>query len=212
MSELFYAVIALKANEVPGVVAQLKAHDLDPIGDWLDENHSSYYGNRNEDWKPFMDQTIGQLINITKGYQTQTNLIDLLKNDFSNVSIVRPIRIYFIDVFALFVEKYKKLADKVDFSISESGQCCLLIPNALPPLMQESLINVYCSVWQEVCNTYRQGNLHRVAMRIDDLQNFRNYLLKLFGTDDSPSLIAEQELTNRFPYQTKAPPSFARAQ
>ena len=209
MSDLFYAVIALKANEVPGVVAQLKAHKLDPIGDWLDKNYPAYYGNRNEDWKPFKDKTIGQLVNSTNGYQTQTNLIDGLKSDFSNVSTVRPIRVYFIDVFALFVDKYKTLAQRVDFSIAESGQCCVLIPNALSPLMQELLLGVYCSVWQEVCNSYRQGNLHRVAMRVDDLENFRNYLLKLFRTDDSPSVVAEQELTNRFPFRTKVPPSFA---
>ena len=75
--------------------------------------------------------------------------------------------------------------------------------------MQDQLLGTYCNVWQEVCNTYRQGNLHRIAMRVDDLQNFRNYLLKLFGSDDSPSIVAEQALANRFQFQTKEPPSFA---
>ena len=210
MSDLFYAVIALKTNEVPAVVAQLTALKLDTIGDWLTRNYAAFYGNRNEDWKPFKGQTISQLINETRGYQTQTNLIDQLQSDISNVSIVRPIRVYFIDVFALFVDKYKRLADRVDFSLAENGQCCLLVPSGLPPVMQELLIGVYCNVWQEVYNTYRQGNLHRIAMRVDDLQNFRNYLLKLFGSNDSPSLVSEQDLTNRFPFQTRQPPSFAR--
>ncbi|HEY2961742.1 MAG TPA: hypothetical protein VGJ37_04965 [Pyrinomonadaceae bacterium] len=210
MSDLFYAVIALKTNEVPAVVQQLDALKLDGVAAWLDQNHATFYGNRNEDWKPFNGQTISQLVNQTKGYQTQTNLIDQLKNDISNVGIVRPIRVYFIDVFALFVDKYIKFAGTVDFSVAESGQCCLLIPSALPFHMQDLLIGVYCKVWREVCNTYRQGNLHRIAMRVDDLQNFRNYLLKLFGSDDSPSIVAEQELSNRFPFQTKQPPSFAR--
>jgi len=209
MSDLFYAVIALKANEVSDVVAQLKAQKLDGIGEWLNNNHAAFYGKRNEDWKPFNGKTINQLVNETKGYQTQTNLIEQLKNDISNVAVVRPIRVYFIDVFALFVDKYKKLASKVDFSVADTGQCCLLIPSPLPLDMQDLLIGVYCNVWQEVCNTYRQGNLHRIAMRIDDLQNFRNYLLKLFGSDDSPSLVADQEIAKRLPYQTKEPPSFA---
>lgn len=210
MSDLFYAVIALKTNEVPGVVTQLNALNLNAVGAWLNQNHTNFYGNRNEDWKPFNGQTISQLVNQTKGYQTQTNLIDQLKNDISNVAIIRPIRVYFIDVFALFIDKYKDLAARVDFSVAESGQCCLLIPNALPINLQDQLIGVYCKVWQEVYNTYRQGNLHRIAVRVDDFQNFRNYLLKLFGSDDSPSLVADQELTNRFRYETKQPPSFAR--
>jgi|ERR1043165_9856052 hypothetical protein len=210
MSDLFYAVLALKTNEVPNVVAQLNALQLEVIGDWLSKNHVAFYGNRNEDWKPFKGQTINQLVNETRGYQTQTNLIDQLRADFSNVGIIRPIRVYFIDVFALFLEKYAKLAERLDFSVAESGQCCVLIPNTLSPLMQELLIGVYCKAWQQVCDTYRRGNLHRVAMRVDDLQNFRNYLLKLFGSDDSPSLVADQELSDRFQFQTKAPPSFAR--
>jgi len=210
MSDLFYAVIALKTNEVAEVVQQLNALGLRPVADWLTRYHGDFYGNRNEDWKPFRTQTIGQLINETRGYQTQTNLIDQLKSDVSNVAIVRPIRVYFIDVFALFIEKYERFAGRVDFSVAENGQCCALVPNMLPALVQEALITRYCTVWQEVYNTYRQGNLHRIAMRLDDLQNFRNYLLKLFGSDDSPSLVADQELTNRFQFQTKAPPSFAR--
>jgi|SRR5690349_2887774 len=210
MSDLFYAVIALKTSEVAQVVQQLNALQLNSIGDWLSNNYAAFYGNRNEDWKPFREQTIGQIINETKGYQTQTNLIDQLSNDVSNVEIVRPIHVYFIDVFALFVDKYERLAATVDFSVAESSQCCLLVPNVLSPMMQEMLITRYCFVWRQVCRTYRLGNLHRVVMRPDDLHNFRNYLLKLFHADDAPSLVAEQDLTSRFPFRTRQPPSFAR--
>jgi len=210
MSNLFYAVLALKSNEVADVVAQLNAAKLGDIGDWLDRNYAVAYGRRNEDWKPFNSQTIREIINEGQGYQTQTTLIEQLQTDVSNVAIVRPIRVYFIDVFALFIDKYIQLARTVDFSVAVNCQCCLLLPSTMPVQMQDQLIGVYRNVWRQVCNTYRQGNLHRIAMRIDDLQNFRNYLYKVFGTDDSPSLVADQELTNRFPYETKQLPSFAR--
>ena len=210
MADLFYGVIALKNGDVTSVVDQLKAQNLKEVADWLNANYAGFYGKRNEDWKPFNGQTISELINETKGYQTQTNLLDQLTNDARNISIIRPIRVFFIDAFALFLPKYVKMAERVDYHIAENGQCCLLIPAGLPRAIQDQLLGTYCLVWSEVCNSYRQGNLHRVAMRVDDLQNFRNYLLKLFGAEDSPSMVAEQELNKRFQYQTKEPPSFAR--
>jgi len=210
MADLFYGVIALKNSDVIAAIDQLKAQNLKEIADWLNANEAGFYGKRNEDWKPFNGQTIGELINETKGYQSQTNLLDLLKNDASNISIIRPIRVFFIDVFALFLQKYVRMAQRVDYALAENGQCCLLIPNGLSPAMQDQLLLTYCGVWSAVCNSYRQGSLHRIAMRVDDLQNFRNYLLKLFGADDTPSMVAEQELSKRFQYETKTPPSFAR--
>src|SRR5882724_11033200 len=199
MADLFYAVIALKNSDIDEVVAKLNAQKLDAIAQWLTQKKGLFYGKRNEDWKPFNGRTIYQLVNETKGYQTQTNLIEALDEQANNISIVRksPIKVYFIDVFALFVDKYVNLANKVDFHVADCGQCCLLMSYELPRDMQDQLIGTYCSVWKEVCNTYREGNLHRIAMRIDDLRNFRNYLLKLFGPVDAPTPVADRELDGR---------------
>lgn len=209
MADLLYAVIALKTGDVASAVAKLEAQNLTDVGAWLTQNQAEFYGSRIEDWRPFNDSTIRELVNETRGYETQTNLIDQLDEE-ADLEMIRPITVYFIDVFALFLEKYINFARRIDFSIAEKGRCCLLIPSTLPPQMQDLLIGTYCNVWRQVCKTYRGGNLHRIAMRLDDLQNFRNCLIKLFGSEDKPTTVADENLNDRFRYYTKVPPSVAR--
>jgi hypothetical protein len=212
MNDLFYAVIALKSNEVDQVIAKLLEQKKDDLAKWLTQR-KAWYGKTNEEWTPFNGQSINQLINETKGYQTATPLIDTLNNSLSNVEIVREsaITIYFIDAFALYVDKYANLAGIVDFHFADNAKCCLVLSPELPVAMQDQLLDKYCSVWKQVCITYRKGNLHRVAARSDDLKNFCNYLHKLFGSKDAPNPVADRELDQRWPYHTDRPPSFATA-
>ena len=210
MADLFYGVIALKSRDVTSAVDELKAQNLKEIADWLSANHAGFYGKRNEDWKPFNGQTIGELINETGGYQSQTNLLDRVQNDMSNVRIIRPIKVLFIDVFALFLQKYVAIARRgVDYDMAENGRCCLMIPTNLPYAMQDQLLGAYCMVWQDVCNAYREGKLHRIVLRVDDLKNFRNYLVTLSRAKDTPSKTAVEQVSKRFPYETKEVPSVA---
>ena len=200
MADLYYVVIAPKSNEVDQVVAKLEDQNQDGIAQWLAEKKDSLYGRRNEDWKPFDDRTIRQLVNETKGYQTATDLIDALDSQVSDISSVveSPVRIYFIDVFALFLDKYVKLATKLDALVAGHGECCLVMSHELPSDIQEHLIGTYCRSWGTVCNEYRRGRLHRIAMRLDDLRNFRNHLLLLSQAEDRPSPIADRDLNTRW--------------
>jgi len=203
MADLFYGVIALKNSEVDEVVEKLNERKLTALATWLAQKKDLSYGRRNEDWKPFNGQTISQLINETTGYQTQTSLIDKFDLLVKNYKIVRssPIRIYFIDVFALFLDKYSDLADKLDSLIAENRECCLVMSYELPSTSQDELIKTYCSVMSEVYDAYLLGRLHRIAMRADDLRNFRNYLLETFGREDLPNPAAESEVTERPNYK-----------
>lgn len=210
MSDLFYAVISLKNSEVDQVVAKLREQKMDAMAQWLAQR-KAWYGKRNEDWKPFSKEIINTLVNNTKGYQTATNLIDALDSTLSNIEIVResPITVYFIDAFALYVDKYANLAGTIDYHVSDHAKCCLVMSPELPIDMQDQLLDKYCSVWKQVCITYRKGNLHRLAIRPDDLSNFCNYLQKHFGSKDAPNPVADRELNQRWFYQTNRPPSFA---
>ena len=210
MADLYYGVIALKNSEVDQVIDKLKQQELDTIAKWLTlKKNEDYYGKRNEDWKPFNGQTISQLVNETKGYQTQTSLIDQFDLRTKNYAVVRssPIRIYFIDVFALFLEKYSDLTSKLDALMAETKECCLIVSSDLPRDSQEKLIEAYCGVMGQVYDAYRGGNLHRIVMRVDDLKNFRNYILKTFGAEDVPTLAAERELKQRLPFETTSLPT-----
>jgi hypothetical protein len=213
MADLYYVVIAPKNGEIDQVVAELKAQNLGLIAQWLAQNKDNMYGRQNEDWRPFNGQTINQLVNETKGYQTATNLIDALDDDLSNLNAVikSPVRIYFIDVFALFLKKYAKLANKIDALVALHGDCCLILSCELPREIQDQLLALYCRFWTEVCNSYRDGDCHRIAIRPDDFKNFRNFLLKRLGSEDAPSQVVNQQLNNNWKYQTTRPPSFATA-
>jgi hypothetical protein len=194
------------------VIEKLKEQNKDDLVKWLAQR-KSWYGKRNEEWTPVQGQSINQLINETKGYQTATNLIDTLNSTLSNVEVIResPITVYFIDAFALYVDKYAQLAGIVDFHFADNAKCCLVLSPELSVDMQNLLLDKYCSVWKQVCITYRKGNLHRVVARPDDLKNFCNYLHKLLGFKDAPNPMADRELDQRWPYRTDRPPSFGTA-
>jgi hypothetical protein len=203
MADLFYGVIALKNSEVDEVIKRLGERNLTALAQWLTKKKDLAYGKRNEDWKPFNGQTISQLINETVGYQTQTSLIDRFDLNVRNYRIVRssPIRVYFIDIFALFLEKYSDLVDKLDSLIAENRECCLVMSYELPSASQDELIETYRGIMSEVYDAYLLGKLHRIAMRAEDLRNFRNYLLETFGEKELPNPAAEFQVIERPNYR-----------
>lgn len=213
MPQLLYAVIALKdidpgkpGNEVDQVVAKLKALEQQPVAAWLDQKRKLFYGKRNEDWKPFNGTTIETLINETAGYSTQTNLVDKFNIQAKNYSVVDPVRVYFIDAFALFLDKYDKLAGKIDSRLAKENQCCLVMSYDFPKEVQDDLLGQYSDVMSQVYEKYRGGFLHRIAMREDDLRNFRNYLINAIGEKDLPSASKEAQIKERLPFQTETVP------
>jgi hypothetical protein len=84
-------------------------------------------------------------------------------------------------VVSLLLKKYQDLATRLDsiFSNSDKGKCCFIINQTVPLDMQRKLEMVYSNLWPQVLEGYKDGKLHRVAVRIDDLLNFKNYLLSI---------------------------------
>jgi hypothetical protein len=201
MADLYFAVIALKDTEVDQVINNL-TNQMPALGLWLDQNRLSY-GPRNEDWKPFNGSTIAQLVKETKGYQSKTILIDKLDAELTNLKGVDSIQVYFIDAFALFLNKYAAFASEMGYFVGKERQCCLVISDALSNEEQKQLIRRYCLALRHVCQFYRDGRLHRIAEREDDLRNFCNYLIDKYGRDRASEAANQDE---RLQSETKHPP------
>lgn len=175
---IYYAVIALKAGEVEDVISSLDEKGLTDLSKWLTEHKDSIYGELPEDWKPFEDKRISEIIeeNETKCYIRQS--ISNLDEDCTNTNILSGIDVFFIDVFAMYLQKYQNLATKVDYAFrhAEEGKCCLLMNYTLPINLQDKLEEQYSSTWNQVLKEYEKGSLHRVAARVNDLNNFKNFI------------------------------------
>jgi hypothetical protein len=219
MPSLRYAVIALKQKEVEQVITKMeglkaalpadqkaKALQLGDLMTWFKENGDAFYGKTNEEWKPFNGQTIDELINESAGYSRQTNLIEKFNLLEENYDVVDPIRVYFIDVFALFLDKYNKLADKMDYHLAKENQCCLIIPYKWPDAIQDTVLGTYAKTLRMVYGAYLQGKLHRIAMRVEDLKNFRNFIVNTLGEEDRPSDAAEAQIKQKLPQKSTTLP------
>ncbi|MFL6275496.1 MAG: hypothetical protein ACJ74G_09810 [Blastocatellia bacterium] len=213
MANVFYAVIALKKKEVPNVVAKLKAQNLNDLAQWLQTSQDQMYGNLNENWKPFHGKTIAEMIKESPGFRSGTDVIDTLDDLLSNVYRLRqsPITIYFIDAFALFLEKYETLAKTIDYAVSQEALCCLLINDDMPQPIKKQLQQRYCAQWKLVCWAYEeQGKAHRVALGPGDLKNFLKTSSSLAPAYDEPSAAANRDLAKRQDWPTGPFPALSR--
>ena len=186
---IYYAVIALKAEEVEDVISSLDEDGLTDLSEWLAEHKDSIYGELPEDWKPFEDKSIFEIIeeNETKCYRCQS--ISCLDEDCANTDILSGIDVFFIDVFAMYLQKYQKLATRVDhaFRYAKESKCCLLMNYTLPVNLQDKLEKQYSSTWNQVLKEYEKGSLHRVAARVNDLNNFKNFIKHYLENEEHAS-------------------------
>jgi hypothetical protein len=194
-----YAVIALKKEEVEDVINKLSEQGadaaekkdnkrkagLDELIKWLKENKEKIYGELPEEWRPFYDKRIIDIIKDNSNYLSKTDLIGQLDNNCKNTDILdkAEIRIFFIDAFAMYLSKYIKFADKLDakYNDAEKANCCFLINYSLPTKCQEQLEETYKDKWPTLSRAYMDGSLHRIAVRIDDLNNFKNMVRKEYN-------------------------------
>lgn len=209
MSDIIYAVMALKQDEVDSVMAPLHAEGLEAAASWLALSKAKFYGKRNDDWKPFGDKTIAEILGEDGGraFRSATPLIDGIKDDLSNYAdlVGSGIEIFFVDFFALFLPKYRQLADKLDLVLAEpSKMTCLALAFGISPDL-DPLLSKYFAIYRAVQKAYLGGSLHRVALRHDDLRNFRNYLRRVLPTD-RPDPTLGPALNSRLG-QSKALPS-----
>lgn len=208
MSMISYAIIALKLNEVDNVVNELRANKMPAIADWLDQRRNDLYGRRSVDWKPFNGQTVDQLLNSqSNDYRSETNLIDALDDRSTNYRILvrSKIEVFFIDIFALFFEKYRILAGRLDLYLADSNRkCCLIMPYGMSD-DSNFIIAAYSGLWSAVSEAYLQGSLHPIVLRADDLTHLRNYILTLPRLEDSPNPENLDQMKQRYGQTTQKP-------
>src|SRR5882724_11628829 len=104
MAKINYAVLALKAAESDALAMKLKTDGLEKMANWLQDNGAELYGETREDWKPFKNKTIREMLATgARVYESNTGLIDGLDDDLGNITDLydASITVYFIDVFAL---------------------------------------------------------------------------------------------------------------
>ena len=175
---IYYAVIALTIEEVEYVISSLNERGLNELSDWL-AKHKKIYGDSPDNWKPFGDQTISDIIQDKQNcYICETPTIFKLHNDCSNTRIIRSIDVFFIDIFTMYIQKYKNLATRVDHSFmnASDSKCCFVINYTLQGNHQEELEKECTNIWNEVLEGYEEGYPHRIAARVNDLKNFKNFI------------------------------------
>jgi hypothetical protein len=201
MASIYYAVISLTMDEVEGVAQKLKDKGMDTVADWLSNNKATLYDDERDGWKPFMDKSIRDLLKTTPDiYESATNLIDQIDDNASDITVLQQlnIEVYFIDIIALYNDKFMKIANKLDYALSTNGKCCLVMPYKLSDelhTVHDGLIANCREMWNAVFNQYKNGLPHRVIMIPADLDNYRECLLAYVDTD-APSLASYREASN----------------
>ena len=191
-----YAVFALNKKEAEDVIKELRKKNKDKLAEWLEDNKDEIYSDDRDLWKPFKSQNIAKLISNTN-YVSNTLLISKVIEGSAKRAVLRSVEVFFIDMFATFLDKYRDLAENLDMYLGEAerGKCCFLMHYALSEEIQDELEKECRNAWEGVYDDYENGCLHRIAARVDDLKNFRNYLLKI--SKDRPSNVAMQALDER---------------
>lgn len=182
---IHYVIMALTIEEVDEVINELDKNKLIESAKWLEKNKKKIYGEFQEDWKPFCDKKIADII-ADDSYHSNTEYMDQteLLSDFNSETNVKEhfeyIRIFFVDIFALYLDKYIQLAHRCDghFCNMHTSNCCFFINYTLPNEVQEELESMYKKTWPSISKEYINGSLHRMAVRVDDVKNFKNFLTR----------------------------------
>jgi len=189
-----YAVIALKEKHVEPVVLQLNALKMERIAEWLKKERHSLYGPTMEDWKPFNGQSVDAFLqdgDPQQVFYSETELIDNLRDDLSNIDILvgAEIELFFLDVFALFSDWHQNLAMRIDNSVADNRdkKCCLVIPYNLSDEVLQ-VLNRYRQVWTSVVKGYLLGNFCPVVLRADDMMHLKKFVPRLPRLGSVPNL------------------------
>lgn len=177
-----YALITLKNDQTQEVVKELRDRGREKLANWFEELcKGGMYGNKPEEWKPFQDKTITELLECKEvRYHPATELLGLNADDPIPDMVAlkqEKIDIYFIDLFAALLPNYSKLAESMDaFLAGADSRCCFI---AFPGAESELLALIqdeYQNAWRNISGLYQSGEPHHLAVRVDDLLNIRERL------------------------------------
>lgn len=187
-----YAIVTLTIDQVDTVVSLLEAEGMKKLAEWINENRSSIYAVSPEEWTPYKNESIGDIIERDSNYfLSRTELILDLRDDFLNIHTLNNIRVFFFDALSMYIAKYRELASRIDFACCDGNtkSCCFVINNELPNEIQEKLEEEYLSISPAVSCKYDEGCMNRITYRERELKNFKNQLfIKVFGNPNLDKL------------------------
>ena len=163
------------------------------ILNYLRNNYHLIYGESPDDWKPFIgiDQSVSELID--QGSVEEHFSYTAYVNEHLNINLTEllsGIEVLFIDLFALYLDKYSQFSIKADYACDRGvkHKCCFLIDMASLSGFQNKLLSKKDEIWSSVSHCYTKGcQSNRIIYGIHDLYNFKNYLTNLPENQGEPS-------------------------
>ncbi len=199
---LNYIIVALRHSEVAEVCEILKGKGKSSIAIWLDRNKDTLYGNVSEDWKPFSDKSIIEILKSKENKFICANEDVDFDDDRNRVSFLERASLYIIDNFALLHEKYSKLIPTIDTCCDSESHCsCFLFCSKKPTGIQGALYELYTQQLESIPKKYFNGLKCRIVTREDDLHNFMELsLLDKYLKDrkDAPTNVRMLETSDKY--------------
>ena len=212
---IYFTTVALNKYQINEVIPKLREECQNILADWLEDHKELVYGEYAEQWKPFGgEKTLEDIICADSGcYESETHLISCLDKECTNILILDHVRVFFIDPFAIYIDKFKYFAERADLSFRNDAKnnCCFLINYELPLEGQKHLEEKFLKDWPSLSKIYIKGCLHRVSVRVDDVINFKNYLKRIiFEGQDIPDSDSNDAAEKSFGYGGREMPGFKR--
>lgn len=187
---IYFTIIALNKYQADEVILKLKEERQDDLAEWLGDNKELIYGEYAEEWKPFKEDTLEDIICAGSNcYESETGLIRSLNPECTNILSLSHVRVFFIDIFTIYIDQFEKFATRADLYLTNdaTNNCCFLINYELPIEGQKYLERKFKEFWPSLSINYEEGGLHRLSVRVDDVRNFKNYLKRIiFEGRDRP--------------------------
>jgi len=209
---IYFTVIALNKHQADEVILKLKEEKQDDLAEWLGENKELIYGEYAEEWKPFKEDTLEDIICADSNcYESETELIRTLNPECTNILSLSHVRVFFIDIFTIYIDQFEKFATRADLYLTNDtiNNCCFLINYELPIEGQKHLERKFKEIWPTLSVGYKNGGLHRVSVRADDVRNFKNYLKRIILEGrDKPDPDSDKAAEKFLGYSDKERPIF----
>jgi hypothetical protein len=185
-----YAVAAPTVGDVSRLAGLIRAKGENELADWIGANGKHVYGASADNWAPFLGDTIEEIVSRS-GVEalSLTESLEKAAVDPTRASgVIGSVDVYFLDLFAFFMDRYGGLASRFDLHLSTdiSGKCCFLICYKLSPDLQDRLVLSMQSTWCSVCDSYKRGSMHRIAAREEDVLNFLGMVSGKYGLLTGP--------------------------
>lgn len=202
--KISYATIALTIKDAEDLISKLMSETEKEVLDYLKDNYRLIYGESSDEWKPFGEsqKNISELIarDSTEEHISHTDYVSENLN-LNMTELLSGVEVLFIDMFALFLDKYSLFSIKADYACDKGTRhkCCFIINSALPQGLVNKLLKKKQELWPSVSHCYTRGcRSNGIIYGINDLDNFKNNLQELSEGQGEPSAKNYEQINKTF--------------